>query len=212
MSFLLQKDVPLIVTILVGAWTWLVSENIRQTNDLQIVEYQYNFENAQNKILFHNISQSKSIEELRIAVSCASGKSCFELKGDYAGTTTFVPPFGVVPTEPGVGERMGDTPETKRAYFTFSLPVDAAIVLILNSKSPEVLRFTVFNSEQFEKLKVLDANSCLAFLYRNYWLCLIVLLVAASVGVAGLVLLANSPAKKQDPSKHDVRLTIGRDK
>lgn len=210
MPFLFQRDVPLIITILVAAWTWLISDNIRQTNDLQIIEYQYNYKNDGTQIFVHNISQAKSVQNLKMLISCVSGHSCFELNGEFAGTTKFVPPFGVVPTQPGTGERAGDSNRSNRAYFTFSLTVDAAIVLVLYVKAPEQIHFAVVNSEQFEKLKILDATSWTAWFYRNYWSIIITFLIVASVIVAGLVFLFGKKLEPANevPSNHNVTLTI----
>lgn len=127
----------------------------------------------------------------------------------YAGTTKLVPPFGVVPTTLGLGEPVGK--EAKRAYFTFSLTVDAAIVLVLNMKPQEHLRFAIIDSSQFEKLKVLDRGSATAFFYRNYLLIIMGLLVIASLGVAILIFMfgkESKPTTDTAPTTHNVNLTI----
>lgn len=209
MSLLFQKDVPLIVSILIAAWTWIISQNIQQTNDLQIIEYQYNYKDNPSQIFFRNISQSKSVKNLQILVSCDSGNSCFIMHDQYAGTTKLVPPFGVVPTTLGLGEPAGK--QAKRAYFTFSLPVDAAIVLALNMKPQEHLRFAIIDSSQFEKLKVLDKASATAFFYRNYLLIIMSLLVIASLGVTVLIYVfgkESKPTTDTTPTTHNVNLTI----
>lgn len=226
MPLFFQKDVPLVVTILIAAWTWLISQNIQQTNDLQVIEYQYNYEGNPAQLLFRNISQSKSIKNIRILVSCKSRKDCFTSHDNFAGTSKFVPPFGVIPTEeaqapPSVNKPRAGSSGTKspnpaneiatQAYFTFSLTTDAAIALVLNNKrSNERLDFALINSDQFEKLKVLDENSCAAFYYRNYSSILFGLLISASLLVALLFMVfGKEPDRATNVvSTYSVNLTV----
>lgn len=201
MSFLLQKDVPLIVTILVAAWTWIVSEHIKQTNDLQLLEYAI----GRDRITFQNISQAKSIKEIQILVSCSTEASCFEVKDGFAGTTEFAPPFGVRPSEPGTGN------ETD-ANYRFTLAVGATIVLVLHTRTTDPLRFTVVNSENFDRLKLMPASSWSALFYRNHGSIMVLGLALATVFV--LVLVAwtgrrkGEPAPPAAPMRHDVNLWI----
>jgi hypothetical protein len=204
MSFFLQKDVPLIVTILVAAWTWIISENVKQTDALQILEYRLNHDGKANQILLRNISQSKGIQKIKIFVTCETRRDCFDVKDGYAGTTAVVPPLGVTPTDPGSGD-------AENANFSFSLTVDAAIILILNLRPNAKLSFSVINSEEYERLRMVDGNSAAACFYRNYWTALLLVLILASIGVLALVRFS-APKAPASPSKHEVELKVRREK
>jgi hypothetical protein len=181
MSFLLQKDVPLVLTIIVAAWTWILSEQVKSFDKLQLVEYQYNAGGNNNKLLFRNASQSQSIKSLKIVVTCRKGPDCFDRKGDFAGTTEIVPPFGVKPQEIGSEGNSYGT-------FTFSLAIGSAIVLSMYLKDPSgELRFMVVNAQEFDHLQLVETNSWFAWLYRYEWVLLYLLLFVATIGVFWLM-------------------------
>lgn len=185
MSFLLQKDVPLVLTIVIAAWTWVLSEQIKSFDKLQLIEYSYAPNSQTNKILFRNISQSQSIKSLKVLVTCEKGPDCFALQVGFAGTTEFVPPFGVLPQEIGSeGSSVGS--------FTFSLAVDSAIVLSMYMKSStpsaDRLRFTIVNAQEFDHLKLVKADSWFALLYRYEWQGIYALLAIATLGIIVLMI------------------------
>jgi hypothetical protein len=197
MSFLLQKDVPLVLTIIVAAWTWILSEQVKSFDRLQLVEYQYAAGGNNNKLLFRNASQSQSIKSLKIVVTCRKGPDCFDLKGGFAGTTEIVPPFGVKPDEIG-------SEGTSYGTFTFSLAIGSAIVLSMYLKDPSgELRFMVVNAQAFDRLKLVERNAWFARLYRYQWALVYVLLFVATVSVFWLMKTQSppSPAPKQSQSR-----------
>jgi hypothetical protein len=184
MSFLFQKDVPLVLTIIIAAWTWVLSEQIKSFDKLQLIEYSYAPNGHGNKILFRNISQSQNIKSLKVIVTCAKGPDCFTVESGFAGTTEFVPPFGVRPQEIG-------SEGSSLASFTFSLAVDSALILSMYTKDltpgTDKLRFTIVNAQDFDHLKLVNSESYFAYIYRYEWEGIYILLIVATLGIVWLM-------------------------
>jgi hypothetical protein len=196
MHLLLQKEAPLVLTLLIAAWTWILSEQVKSFDKLRVLEYEFNYAGANNKILFRNISNSQSVNNIEIVVRCAEPKTCLTPIGGFAGTVEFAPPFGVLPAKAGQGD---DT----SAYYTFSLSVGAAIVLVLRASPNSRFNFTVINSETFDQLTVVESNSAFAWFYRNHMMVIWLLLMLATVVVVAL--LTRSGEKVEPEQKKALR-------
>lgn len=186
MQFLFQKETPLVLTLLVAAWTWIFSEQIKTFEKLRVMEYELNYAGASNKILFRNISSSQNINNIEILVRCFAPRDCMTPINGFAGTVEFAPPFGVLPKKSGDGN-------STSAYYTFSLSVGAAIVLVLRAEPNAKFNFTVINSETFDQLTIVESNRAFAWFYRNHMITITSLLALATVVV--LLVLRRADAK-----------------
>jgi hypothetical protein len=74
---------------------------------------------------------------------------------------------------------------------------------VLYQSKPDDLQFSITNTENFDRLKIVESNSVQAWYYRNQWPIAIGALSLATVGVFGL-LVAAGLRKQEDaiPAGH----------
>ncbi|SEC07561.1 hypothetical protein SAMN05444161_0455 [Rhizobiales bacterium GAS191] len=202
-DFLLQKDTPIVITILVAAWTWILSEQIKTFENLQVIQFRMVSAKDVDAITFTNISHAKNINGLKIEVACDKKRDCLDDRGGFYGTIQLVPPLGVSPTLMGAGTGQS-------AYFNFDLPIGAKLNVLAYKKDDSRILFSVINSKDFDSLTIVNASSFFSKYYTHIFTIIYSGLAILSGAVLILLSRAKSPGDKRgnEPIRNIVELRL----